>query len=276
MFTTKKIKRIIVLAVYLITFAYIVAIAKLPFSYLVPAFGILIILTILVYIKSITENLANYYYVSGNVEKARKLFQSLISKGSKNTLIYLNYSIILVSEGRAKEALSLLQKAQTMERHILTDKNIILTIGSCYWVMGEIKKAIETLEGLQKNYEYVNSHVLTTLGYLYFLDGNNEKALELTKLSLEDTPDFASSWDNIGQISYSEGKLSDAKEAFEKAVSYNPNLIESHYYLGLIALDENLIEDAIENLETAMECSVSALNSVTKEQVQAKLDELKK
>jgi len=272
----ERIKGIFVLFLYPASFVYIVGIAKLPFYYLPIAFVLLVALTLVLYRKKVIENRSNYYFTSGDLGKARKFAVQAIKNDTRNALIYLNYAVIILAEGNAKEALTLLEKACTLKRHILTDKNIRLTLASCHWVLGDIKKAIELLEDMRVQFEYVNAQVLTTLGYLYFLEGDTEKALELTHMSLKDSPEFASSWDNLGQINYKNGDLSKAKSDFNNAILYNPNLIESHYHLGLISIDENEIEIAIQHLETALKCPVSPLNTVTKEQVQEKYNEIKK
>ena len=89
-----------------------------------------------------------------------------------------NYALDALHEGRADEALPIFQRAEKLNVKVLFDKLIPLAVSSCYWVLGDIDKAISTIEDLQKKYNYINPNTLTTLGYFYMLKGNYEKAVE--------------------------------------------------------------------------------------------------
>ena len=200
----------------------------------------------------------------------KKLLRAAIERNAKSPAAHHNYAILLVREGDGETALAVLNRALTFRLKVITEKNIRLTVASCYWVMEDIDKAIETLEDMRVRYEYVNVHVLTSLGYMYFLRGETDKALEFTNLALEDAPDNGAAWDNLGQIYFSLNEAEKAKEAFETAVSHKPDLPDSNYYLGLIAENEDDGEKALEYFSKAMECGLSALNTVTKEQIEEK------
>jgi tetratricopeptide (TPR) repeat protein len=128
--------------------------------------------------------------------------------------------------------------------------------------------AIETLEKMRRTYDYVNATVLATLGFMYFIKGDIEKAEELTQKALEDNPSSHSAWDNLGQIRYKQRKIDEAKEAFAKAVSFKGNLPDSLYYLGLIAREEGDENAAADYFKQALECDITPLNTVTREQVE--------
>jgi predicted nucleotide-binding protein (sugar kinase/HSP70/actin superfamily) len=109
--------------------------------------------------------------------------------------------------------------------------------------MGRIETARDILEAMRKEYEYVNAHVLTTLGYMYFLLDDLEKAEEISELAVQDTPTLGSAWDNLGQIYDRQGLRAKAKEAFEKAIEkrreFLKNLIESQQEILIKALKSN-------------------------------------
>jgi tetratricopeptide (TPR) repeat protein len=134
--------------------------------------------------------------------------------------------------------------------------------------------AIEILERMRSTYDYVNATVLATLGYMYFLKDDLEKAEEFTQKALADSDASHSAWDNLGQIRYRQGERAQAREAFEKAVSFKGDLPDSLYYLGLIARDEGETEKARDYFNRALECEITPLNTVTREQVEAAGKEL--
>ena len=100
----RRVKNVVVILLYVVAFVYIVGIAKLPFYYLILAFAVLIGLTFLIYNKRILENRANFHYTLGDLDQAKILCKRAVDKKSENPLIYLNYSILLLSDGDANEA----------------------------------------------------------------------------------------------------------------------------------------------------------------------------
>lgn len=265
----KGIKYVFIAAV-IVAFFYIISVKHYPWYYLVGTYAVIFIVFLIVYYTTILGFVGNIYFSTGKTAKAEAMFQRAIKGNPKNATIYLNYAILLVRNGDATPALEYLKKAQSLKPQVLTDKNIMLTMGSCYWVMGEIDKAVEVLESLRNKYDYVNCSVLITLGYMYLIKGDYEKAWELSNKAILDTPESGSAWDNLGQISFRQGDLSQAKESFLKAVQYKENLVDSYYYLGVIAEEEKLEDDAKKYFQKAHSCTITSLNTITKEQVDEK------
>ncbi len=267
------IKKVIVMTIFALTLFYVMA-NQLPIYYLFGAYFVYAVILSIVFYPSLLSLMGNYSFAKGNHETARRMYDKAASKKSKSPTIYLNYGILLVREGKAAEALVQLEKAEAYNKNILTAKNIKLTKGSCYWILGEIDKAIETLEAMRKEYDYVNVHVFTTLGYMYLIKGDLAKAKEITEKAIEDNSNSGAAWDNLGQIYFKQDELTEAKKAFLRAVECNKDLVDSYYYLGMIAELENDLETAKAHYKNASKCQISALNTVTREQVESKLKEI--
>ena len=212
--------------------------------------------------------LGNLNLASANMEKAKYYYEKAIYSKSKNAETYLHYAIIVLREGDWEHALSLLENAASKKPKIIAEKGILLTMGSAYWVGGQLDKAIDTLEGLQAKYSYLNPNTLTTLAYMYYLKQDNEKAIATTLKALDDDPAFGAAWDNLGQIYYSMGDREKALENFEKAVSFKANLPDSLYFLGVMAEENGDTAAAKLYFERARESGVTSLNTVTKEQIE--------
>ncbi len=156
---------------------------------------------------------ANIFFSAGKKDTARKLFKASFKHGTKNPVTYLNYAVMILHEDESEQALEYAQKGIALGPDIMAEKNLKLTLGSAYWKLGQVDK----LEAMLNDFDYVNVHVLTTLGYLYFVRGDLDKARTITERAIEDTPDSGPAWDNMGQIYLKEGNLEKAEEAFEKA-----------------------------------------------------------
>lgn len=217
-----------------------------------------------------------YQLYRGKRELAYKLIEKSVKKNTYNVNALFHWAIKLLEEGNGEEALVYLKKAQQHNTMVMMNKNILLAMGSCYWVMGDYDTAIETLNSLMEKYEYVNPSVLTTLGYLHLLKGEYEKAEEYSKKALEDNNEHSAAWDNLGQIYYSKGEYEKAKEYFEKALKFKPNMVESLFYMGKIAEKEENTELAREYFEKAVKCNITALNGVKREEIVEMAEKYKK
>jgi len=213
----------------------------------------------------------NINYVRGKPEKAEKFYLYCIPRETKSAAAHLYYGIYLIRTGRAAEAEKILDKSIWLKPKILDMKNIQLTRASCKWVLGDADAAIEILEGMRATYDYVNAQVLSTLGFMYFVKDDLEKAIEFSQAAIDDTPGAYAAWDNLGQIYYKQKDLPKAKEAFNTALSYKEKFAESLYYLGMIAKDENETEKAREYLEKALSCEITPFNTVTREMIERAL-----
>jgi len=213
----------------------------------------------------------NFFYITGRTEEARVLLKKALDKNVKSPRAYLNYAVLILRDDKdCDNALMYLERALKLRLKLIDEKNISLTIGTCHWLAGNIDKAIETIEAMRTKYDYLNPSALTTLGYLYILADNIEKAIEITNIALEDNPNYASAWDNLGQIYHKIGDNEKAKENFVKAIELKEGLADSQYFMGVIAENEGRADDAKEYFRKAALCDISHFNTVTKEQVKEK------
>ncbi len=215
--------------------------------------------------------IANSHFTRKRMDKAEKYFEMAYKTDPNNARACSNYAILLIRAGKGEEAIEVIKRGLGNKPQPIIEKSLMLSLGSAYWAMKDLDSSIRTFEEMRSKYSDVNSTALATLGFVYHLNGNDEKALEVTKLALEKGPMHASAWDNMGQINYKKGNIVAAKEAFLKAVEYNPRLADSHYYLGEIAEAEGETEAAKLYFENADERGVISLNTVTQEMIDAKL-----
>ena len=266
----RAIKNMVVIAAFLAVYYVVLYVFQWPFYVLMLIYAAALAVLAFIFRAGLCSTLANLYYSRGNKDKAQAMFERSFKYNTKNPIAYLNYSIMTVHGGDGAKGLEYAQKALALKPNVMTEKNTYLTIGSCYWVMGDLDKAVETLEGMIERYDYVNGHVLSTLGYLYIITNKLDKAMETTKKAIQESPDSAAAWDNLGQIYLLQDDIEKSEEAFLKAVSLRDALVDSLYYLGIINEKKNLPDKAEEYFFKAYRCNISKLNTVTKEQVEEK------
>ncbi|MBR1736419.1 MAG: tetratricopeptide repeat protein, partial [Firmicutes bacterium] len=214
----------------------------------------------------------NYYLMTNRLEKAIMMYEMAVKHNTGNVKALYNYANILLHEKRTQEAIKLLEKAMHINSDVFYDKNIRLSLASCKWINGEIDEAIDILEELKKLYDYVNPSALTTLGFFYFLKGDNEKALENTNKAIKDNDSHAPAWDNLGQIYYKEKNYDEAEKSFLKALELKPKMVDSNFYLGCVYEEKGDTENAKKYFLAANECNISAMNTVSAEEVREKAE----
>lgn len=219
--------------------------------------------------------MGNLYFMTRNTQKAYVYYEKAIRKNTRNIMALYNWALRLLQNGSAREALSHFQKALRLNTNIMMDKSIRLAISSCCWVTGDIDGGIEILERMIREYDYINAHVYTTLGYLYFLKDDFENAEKYSLKAVEDNPEHAAAWDNLGQICFKKGDIDKAEEHFKKALEYKDTMVDSQYYLGLIYENKADYKKAEQYYKKASECPISSLNTVSKEQIDERLEAVK-
>ena len=224
--------------------------------------------------RSIWAVRGNYLYVTGFKARAKPILQKAVAAGTKSPSAYIYLALMAVQEDKdAETAFGLLEKARKLANTVIDERNALTTLASCHWLSGDTQKAIEVLEDMRASHEYTNAGVLTTLGYLYFAQGNFDKAIEISQLAMEDEPGHGAAWDNVGQVYYKLGDMEAAKENFHTALSKRENLADSAYFLGLIYEAEGSPDSAKEYFRRAAICTISIYNTVTEKQIEEKYNQ---
>lgn len=241
---------------------------------LIPAFFAYLVVSAIVCHAYFIGMIGNFYYFVRKPDKAKIFYAKAVKMKTRNVKALYNYALDALHEGHAEEALGIFQRAEKINTKALFDKLIPLAVSSCYWVLGDIDKAIETIETLMEKYTYINPNTLTTLAYFYMLKNDFDKAEELTNKALSDNGEYAPAWDNLGQIYYFKNDFEKAEEYFMKALSYRGSMTESLYYMGLIEKSKGNNEKALEYLQKAGSGYISALSTVKKEDIDKAMAEL--
>jgi len=215
--------------------------------------------------------MANFHFMQGNKEQGKMLAQRAFANNTTNPALYLNYAVVLIHEGNAEEAFGYLDKAEEFNKDLFMQKSIEITRASCNQVAGKTDVAVTLLEAMREKYEYVSHGALSTLGFLYIMQGELDKAKEASEAAIEDKPDANAAWDNLGQIAYRQKDFARAKECFNKALEIRADFAESLYYMGCISEEEGDAAKADEYFNKAAGVRITALSTVTEEQVREKV-----
>lgn len=223
---------------------------------------------------ALTAKKASALQAKGNAEEAMKLYQQAVDEGLDDAVSILRYTHLLIRAGEYQKARDLLVKIQKYPMNEENKTVLMCNYAACVYRQGELEKGIRVLESRHKAYPSGLSY--ETLGYLYVLSGDYEKALAFNLEALDYDDEDAITLDNLGQTYYLLGKDKEkAREYFEKALKQKPGQIDTLYFLSRYDLEEGHKDKAIEKLEKALEGRFSPLNYANKEMVQNELKKLK-
>ena len=290
---------------FIALYVIIIVINKLPLSTLLLFYCGFILLTVLLFLGS-TLGIIGVLIQSATKsdKKAYKFYELAYKLHTNNIGIITSYGLILLKEDRIEEAIEIFKKSLSLNPQFLASKIIKCNIAICHWKLGDIDKAIEIYEKTFTDFEltsyddeddensnqieesvedneeieykiktnsYIYAQDYTTLGYLYLLKEDYDKALENSKKALMLNSKHAPALDNIGQIYYKLDNYNEAYKYLKSALDINPNMPDSNYYMGLIFEKKNDIEEAGKYYKKASSCNINALNTVTREEVDRKL-----
>ena len=245
-------------------------------------FGVILLIClgygVLVYILNIGSAVGwTAYLLDGFLKHPRfvqPMYRFAVNHNTNCAHAQVTYAMDLLRSGSYREARDLfLDVIGNENANALVKKYAENDLGIAYWKCGELDKAIDLMKSMEARYEYFSADFYTTFGYYYIEAGDFEKARECTEKSLKLDPAHGPAYDNLGQIAYREGNLEDAEMHFRHAMELKDTMVDSKYHLGLIYEAWGEYELAAEYFQLAHKCDITAINTLSREQVDAKYEE---
>ncbi len=190
--------------------------------------------------------------------------------GAAKPSIVTTYGYLLLKNGRLEEAMKVL--ADQLRSPSLSNMDVYVAQSNYalgLWKQGKLDKAIAMLEKTIPHYK--NTNVYGSLGYLYNLQGDLEKALAFNLEAKDYNATGPVILDNLGQTYYLMGDQEKATEVFEKCLSLNPQFPEAYYDYALVCEKLGNIEKSIELLNKAKSYKINFLSAISKEDIDKKL-----
>lgn len=234
---------------------------------------LLVVLAYLLFVKytDICMWMGISQYGNGDIEKAFKWFKKAEKAGMTGRQ-RITYAYYLMREGRVEESEAIFTRmlafklSPDMKNQAKSNYAILLM------KTGRIDEAREELEEIFPTYKVTN--VYGSLGYLYILGDDMEKAKEFNHEAYDFNKDNAVILDNMVQL-YT--KLGDFDAAYQYSVELmekKPAFIEAYYNTAMVEKELGKFGDAKAHLEHALTIRPSFLTTITHEKLQETLDSL--
>ena len=248
---------------------------KIPFSYVLLGSIVYLLLVLLIRLPS-TVCWIGYILQArmGKKETALKMYEFGYKHGARPAAPMITYGMQLLNNGRYKEGLDVLEEVVTEPKLNATFLKIARQdLAIAYWCNDDLDTAISTLEKMREDYDFLSTDFYTTLAYFYIEKGDHVTAEEINNEALNLDESCGPAYDNLAQIRYREGDLAESEELFLKALDLKDTMASSKFYLGLIAEQKGDVESARMYFTAAHESKITGINTVTREEVDAKYQE---
>lgn len=188
-------------------------------------------------------------YIQGKHAQAIKKLNSIIAQRPTLSLTYSQLSYIYHEMGELEKAVETLEKALSLG---LENESILSKLGVYLQEMGKLKRSIEVLELTVQRFPY-HIEAYNYLGVSYWRLGNFDKAIETFEKLLTYDQSYASAYNNLGSVYLSQKQYGLATKQFGKAIEYDPRLPGPHNGLGVIYAHQGKNDEAVESWKRAVE-----------------------
>jgi tetratricopeptide (TPR) repeat protein len=252
--------------------AVILLLGKLNIWYAVAA--LLIYVAAFIYLSRVTvfTILGGRNYSQGKTDLALKWFKRAHESSKAGIKPSVSYAYILLKNAdlvKSEEVLQKLLKKHPSDQDVpFVKSNLALVL----WKKGELDASIAMLEEVLQTYK--TTSVYGSLGFLLLLAGDLEKALQFNLEAHEYNSADKIILDNLGQNYFLLGMYDKSMEIYEPLVKKSPTFPEPYYNYGLLLEKQGEPEKALEMMKMALGSKFSYLSSITKEEVEAKMQEI--
>lgn len=218
---------------------------------------------------------ANSAYQKGNVQETIAWLEKAYKTGNAKVNIVTTYGYVLLKSGRPDEAIRIFEEQLSSSK---LSNNDIYNVKSNYalalWKKDQLGEAISMFEEIIPHYK--NTNIYGSLGYLYNLNKDLEKALNFNLEAYDYNNTGAVILDNLGQAYFLTGDLENADKIFKKLMGLNPKFPEAFYDYALVLEKMGDREKCIEKLRNALLYKSNYLSAITTEDIENKLEQMEK
>lgn len=244
-----------------------------------PIIAVAIILASILY--ALYSNLSGIYAIMGNrrfaegdIDNMSVWYKKALSQKDCKPKTRTSYGYFLLKAGKIEEADAVLKETEKLKLSSKDDFQLKMTYALVKWKSGNLNEAISMLEYVYTNYKCTT--VYESLGYMYILKGDFQKALEFNLEALDYNKDSNVINDNLGETYYYLGDIEKASEVYEKLIPKNPTFPEPFYHYGLIMKAKGDLTKALEMFEKSLTFKQSFLSNLTQENIIKEIESIKK
>ncbi|QNU68715.1 tetratricopeptide repeat protein [Ruminiclostridium herbifermentans] len=216
---------------------------------------------------------ANLAFQKGNSQEVLDLLEKAYKTGCAKASVVSTYGYMLLKHGKLEEAMSIFTEQFNSSKLSASEKfDVQANYALALWKKGQIDAAITLLEKVIANYK--NTNIYGSLGYLYILNGDLDKALKFNLEAYDYNNTNGIILDNLGETYLLLNDLENADKIFKELMALNPKFPEAFYDYALLFEKMGDKEKCVEYLKKAMQYKTNFLSAITSEDIENKLKEM--
>ncbi len=254
---------------------FVVVIAA--FNLLGTAIGIVVMLFVIGWLfwrrrATLHYNTARKAFSDGDMEKARENAQKAMRLEPDQSIMQSSCGYMLMKMGRPVEAERALTLALNVAKNDEEKSQARLMMSLLLWKKGRLGDAFDMLEEVTQTYRTTATY--STLGFFHLERGDAEKALAYNKDAYDYNAKNTVIVDNYGSALLLADRPEEALEVYEILMGMEPAFPEAFYNYGRVleALGRN--EKALDMYRTASSKKFWYTSTITREDVERRLDDL--
>jgi len=183
-------------------------------------------------------NVALDAFSDGRRDEALAAFRALLAKRPDFVSARTGAATVLLSQGRAAEAVGLLEAAPAAQTR---SPDLLAKLGAARRDAGDVAAAAHAFEQARAAGNH-NPELLNDLGVLYARLGRADEARAMFKALLTIDPNAGGTWYNLGLLDISQHQNAVAAEAFRHAVEADSSYADAWQALGAAVIVQNRAE----------------------------------
>ena len=207
----------------------------------------------------------------GKVQEALPFFKAALNANPSIVQFWLSYIDALIKLDRLEDAKAVLDQAKStgakgnafdkLEKSLGSSepKNIYdqdptreqLALLFKLYSQKKLQQVYENTEKLTKRFTK-NLTLWNMMGASAAQIGKLDEAVFAFQKAISVEPDFADTYNNLGNVLKDLGKPKEAEEAYNKAISIKPDYAEAYFNKGNVLKDQSRLEEAIEAYKDAL------------------------
>ena len=193
--------------------------------------------------------LGDAYLKKGNLAKAEKSYQLVISQNNDDADAVLGLAQVSQQRGDASNALQYLARAKKLSAPSPATLYRFATVASAAGLYEEANNALQAAIKLKPD----DAVYYFALGTTWIKKPDLFEAEKAFRTSLNLDPDNPQGQLSLGYVLLEQKKYAEAREWLEKSLQKDKTIPETFYYLGLIAQEQNEDERALELFRSAVQ-----------------------
>jgi len=193
--------------------------------------------------------LLDYYIKRQKYDKAEKLLTKLLEKNNDNIKLMKVLYFIYIMENKLDKAKEILERIGKIDPE---EKKRIIEENEALYKKATSKEFLENLKRLERQNPY-DPNILYTLGLVYYLREEYDKAEKYLKRAIKVSNDFVDAYELLLEIYLKQNRLKEAKKILKKLAKINPNDYTIYVYLANIEYTLGNLRKAIEYIKKAID-----------------------